>query len=148
MRGMGAVGTDYRVRRNGRGGSRPGRDVRPAPKALKLAVYRWAVATVGGGAEAAFSRSIEPHRARFTKSVFEDVLEPLWDRLEDECLAYLTGREDRAAKLVSERFHKMYYAYDQKTKGRGEASPEHPRFWSATDRAAAEARLAEVGWPW
>ena len=61
---------------------------------------------------------------------------------------YVSGREGRADKLLAERLHKMFYGYREGSRGRGSASREHPKNWSSQVRAAAEARLAEVGWPW
>jgi hypothetical protein len=143
-----SAGLDYKARRVGKGGSKPGRDNRPAPKSLKMAVWRYGVSVIGHGDEGVMYRNLGSN-ARFSKRLFEgDLLGALEILLPEEFEQYLGGREDRAGNILANRFHKMYYGQDKVFKGRGEASKEHPRNWSVEDRAAAEQRLRDVRWPW
>jgi hypothetical protein len=140
-------GMDYKSRRARYGGSPPGRDVRKCDPVLKLAAWRWAVATIGKGVEATFYRQLKGG-GRFTARVFEPLVPELNLHFPLEAQAYFGGRDENAAKLIAERVHKMYYGTTDTTKGRGEASPEHPKHWGAPRRSAAEARLLEARWPW
>lgn len=141
-------GMDYVPRRAPYGGSPKGRDNRKPGDVLKLAAFKWAVAVIGGGEEAVFSRNVAGVRARFTPRVFEPLVAELNLYFPLEAQAYFEGRDENAAKLVCERVHKMFYGTTPTTKGRSEASREHPQMWSADRKAVAEARLAAVRWPW
>lgn len=141
-------GMDYKPRRTTRGGSKPGTVKIRCPYPLKLALYRWAIAEIGGGQEATFYRSLRPG-GRFSAKAVAPVVPLLVDYLPEECAVYLAGdRMGRAAKLLDDRLHKMFYGSSPTSKGRGEGSSEHPRHWNPGDRAYAESRLAEVEWPW
>lgn len=147
-----AVRGDYRARVKGGGGSVPGRDVRRCPDVIKLATYRWMVATIGGGNTAHFWALLDPKasaKPRWSARTYEPVLPLLKEAFPEEYEAYFGGREWNGGHLLMERMYNQFYANDGKTKGRWSASGEHvERFWAAGRHAAARARLDEVGWPW
>lgn len=141
------IGTDFQNNPNIPGGSEKGRDLRRAPLALKLATHRWAISELADGVEHLFGHSPVPF-PRFSARQYENVVPLLAHHFPDEALAYFGGREERAANIIMNRIHKMYWSDEQPASLRGYGTREHPTFWKPSDRAAAYARLNEAGWPW
>lgn len=120
---------DYKSRIHPYGGSPKGREVRRCPRALKELARKLAVEDIAGGNESYFIHNPN-HGSRFTAAAFAGIVLKLWEELPDECRQYFGGREDKAAYLISQRVHKMYYVYDKGGKSRGK-SREHPDEWKS-----------------
>lgn len=146
---------DYVSRKTSPGGSKPGRDARKPGDLILLGLYRCALATMpppGVGEFWFYNRVGIQQRmpGRFTEAAVRPILPYLEQYLPFEWFQYTSFREEKAAHLVANRLHKMFYGTNKKagTKGRGSGSSEHPRYWSQERRAAAEEGLRAVGWPW
>lgn len=118
---------DYRSIVGAKGGSPKGTDKRRCPKELKEFARRWAIENIAGGNESYFINN--PNAGtRFTARVFEPVIPLLKENFPAACEEYFGGRWDRAAHLIMNRVHKMYYFNDGRRRGRGK-SREHPDYW-------------------
>lgn len=118
---------DYVSRINGKGGSPPNRDTRPCPEKLREFSWRWAIDTIADGNESYFIHNPNA-KARFSEKAYKPLIPILWEEFPKECQAYFGGREEKAAKLIANRIHKMYYCYTKGIRGRG-ISREHPKNW-------------------
>lgn len=146
----------------GYGGSNPGRDVRPWPKHIKLAVLRWATQVIGGGSETVMWLLLDGRKdtKRFSPSYYQEAVVPLLELYfpaEYEALfgmrvtksgVLIDDRYDRAGNCTMNRIHKMYYWNNGVQKARLEASWEHPKHWPQKVKAECEAKILAAGWPW
>lgn len=119
---------DYKSRANAKGGSPLGTDKRKCPKNMKYRIWQWAVEEIAHGNESHFIHNPNSRKGRFSKKLFEPLVPILMEEFPEESAEYFGGREEKAAHLIANRLHKMYYGNDGKTRSRG-ISSEHPRNW-------------------
>ena len=122
---------DYVSRVNSGGGSKIGRDVRKCPRKLKEAARIWAITSLCKGNESAMIHN--PNAGtRFSAKAYEPLIPILKQLFPAECEEYFGGRWERAANIIANRVHKMYYQNDGKLRGRGK-SKEHPDNWEPSN---------------
>jgi len=119
---------DFKARKDGKGGSPPGTIKRHPVLILKYAARIYAIKVIGHGNESYFIHDPNKRTGRFGKRQFEVLIPILKECWSKECEIYFEGREGREAKLIADRFHKMYYINKNGIKARG-IGPEHPANW-------------------
>ena len=118
---------DYKSRKNGKGGSPKGRVVRKCPRPLKKRALELGIEIIAHGNESHFLHNPNAG-ARFSAKPWWEIVRILKNELPVEYQEYFEGREDKAAYLISQRVHKMFYVYQNGKRYRGK-SREHPDNW-------------------
>lgn len=118
---------DYKSRKDIKGGSPKGKDMRYCPRPLKKRALELGIAIIAKGNESYFLHNPNA-KGRFTTKVWTPIVEILKIEMPVYCEEYFGGREEKAGSLMAQRVHKMFYVYENGKRYRGK-SREHPDNW-------------------